>query len=74
LILVLSWLVIVWECALPVVWVKPTWAPVYLLIGAFFHLGNFLIFGLNRFFFAWIAAYPALLFCIKQNLFFFTNR
>jgi hypothetical protein len=29
--------------------------------GIFFHLANFFLFGLNRFFWAWLAAYPSLL-------------
>lgn len=32
-----------------------------LAAGALFHLANFWIFGLNRFFFAWLAGYPAVI-------------
>jgi hypothetical protein len=28
--------------------------------GLVFHAGNAYVFGLNRFFFAWLAAYPAI--------------
>ena len=30
-------------------------------LATLFHLGNALLFGLNRFFWIWLAAYPALL-------------
>lgn len=33
--------------------------PAYLVAGILFHLGNYWMFGLNRFFWAWLAAYPA---------------
>jgi hypothetical protein len=58
-----SWLVILWECSFPIVWFYHALVPYYLGIGMLFHLGNFFCFGLNRFFFAWMAAYPALIFC-----------
>lgn len=58
-----SWFVILWECSFPIVWFNHALVPYYLIIGVLFHLGNFIFFGLNRFVFAWIAAYPALIFC-----------
>lgn len=61
-----SWIVLVFECAFPIVWLKPSWLFGFLCFGIAFHLANFLIFGLNRFFWAWISAYPALIFCVSS--------
>jgi hypothetical protein len=51
------------ECSFPVVWLDPHICAAYLALGLCFHLGDDFVFGLNRFFFAWAAAYPAVLFC-----------
>lgn len=58
-----AWGVILWECLFPAIWLMPTLTPVFLMMGFLFHLGNFFTFGLNRFVFAWIASYPAIVFC-----------
>lgn len=57
------------RCAGPLVVVAQVLAPVWvlwggagpwvLLAGGIFHLMNFVFFGLNRFFWVWIASYPA---------------
>jgi hypothetical protein len=57
--LVLSWILILFECSFPLAVFFPR---PFLMLGLLFHIGNFLAFGLNRFFFVWLAAYPALLF------------
>jgi hypothetical protein len=57
----LSWLVMLFECAFPIALAGPRAALAFTVTGALFHLGNALTFGLNRFLFAWAAAYPALL-------------
>lgn len=57
-----SWAVLVFECSFPLALLGSRVATAYLLVGALFHAGNVLAFGLNRFFFAWLAAYPALLY------------
>ena len=41
---------------------------VALVIAASFHLANACLFGLNRFFWIWIAAYPSLLW-LQQRVF-----
>jgi hypothetical protein len=62
-----SWLVIVFECAFPLVlWVRPQGAALLLACGLAFHLCNALVLGLNRFLWAWLAGYPALLFWSGQ--------
>jgi hypothetical protein len=59
----LSWLVLALECGFPLVLVSPQLARVILPVMLVFHVGNAWVFGLNRFFFAWLAAYPALWAC-----------
>lgn len=58
----LSWSVLLFECGFPLAWLSPRLCLALLAMGFLFHLGNSLVFGLNRFLFAWSAAYPALLF------------
>jgi hypothetical protein len=60
--LALSWGVLCFECGFPLAWLDPRMCLPLLALGIVFHLGNWLVFGLNRFLFAWSAAYPALLF------------
>jgi hypothetical protein len=59
--LVRSWLVMLFECLFPVCLLSPTLTLAFLAFGSLFHLANFYYFGLNRFIFVWLAAYPALL-------------
>lgn len=54
------WSVIAFECSFPLALLEPRATVVYAVFGAAFHLFNHLVFGLNRFLFAWSAAYPAL--------------
>lgn len=54
---------IAFECGFPLAWLDPRICLVLLAAGLCFHLGNSVVFGLNRFFFAWAAAYPALYYC-----------
>lgn len=61
LLWVLSWAVILFEIAFPLVLLHSVFLGVALCIGAFFHLANALLFGLNRFFWIWMTAYPSLL-------------
>jgi hypothetical protein len=58
----LSWCVLLFECGFPLAWLDPRLCMALIALGFAFHLGNWLFFGLNRFVFAWAAAYPALLF------------
>jgi hypothetical protein len=59
----LSWSVLAFECLFPLSWADPRACLAFLAIGAAFHVANALVFGLNRFLFAWSAAYPALFYC-----------
>lgn len=58
---VMSWAVMGFELAFPLTLL---WKPaliVGLAVAATFHLANACLFGLNRFFWTWLATYPALL-------------
>ena len=56
-----AWAVMALELAFPLALMSP-WLLIPALIGtAGFHLANALLFGFNRFFWVWLAAYPALL-------------
>jgi hypothetical protein len=62
-----SWLVMLFEGAFPgALWLGPRGCAGVLACGAIFHLLNAAGLGLNRFFWAWLAAYPALLFWSGQ--------
>ena len=58
-----AWSLIFFECTFPFSLLNPRICLTYLGAGLVFHYINFLIFGLNRFFFVWAATYPALYFC-----------
>ncbi|MBC7711823.1 MAG: hypothetical protein H7177_00690 [Rhizobacter sp.] len=61
----IAWSVILFELTFPLVLAHPYLTIFYLVAGLLFHLGNFLTFGLNRFFWVWSASYPALYYCSK---------
>lgn len=54
---------IAFECFFPAALLSPQACTVFIAIALIFHLGNAWIFGLNRFLWAWGAAYPALFWC-----------
>jgi hypothetical protein len=60
-----SWAVMIFEISFPLALLHPNLTLIYLLAGAFFHLGNFWVFGLNRFFWIWCASYPAIYYSAK---------
>ncbi len=59
-----GYLVLVFELSFVAILI-PKLTGIYFLLGFLFHLINFFIFGLNRFFFAWMATYPILLFFVQ---------
>ena len=60
-LLAMSWAVMLFELAFPLSLLsKPTLVAGLAVAGAF-HLANACLFGLNRFFWTWLAAYPAIL-------------
>lgn len=63
-----SWLVIGFEVAFPLALLTQPTLFAALFIGAGFHLANACLFGLNRFFWIWLAAYPSLIW-LQDRLF-----
>lgn len=61
-----SWAFIVWECAAPLALLDARLALIFCLIAALFHFLVFWFFGLNRFFWAWVATFPAIVWCSGQ--------
>ncbi len=56
----MSWAVILFELAFPLTLVSQPSLVVGLALAAAFHLANACLFGLNRFFWTWLAVYPAI--------------
>lgn len=61
LLLAMSWAVMLFEVAFPLTLAARPALAAGLVVAAAFHLANAWLFGLNRFFWTWLAAYPALL-------------
>src|SRR5262249_46253729 len=65
----LAWATIVWEVSFPVVLVAPREICLgYLSAGVTFHLGAAFAMGLNKFIWAFIALYPAAIYCTMGSL------
>ena len=62
-----SWAFILWECAFPFALVNPAHAVGFCVIAAGFHFLVFCFFGLNRFFWAWMCSFPAIIWCAGQS-------
>ncbi len=62
-----NWVGMLWELTFPLFFIISwPWAGIFLLCGILFHLLNAVILGLNTFVFAWLATYPALVYCRLQ--------
>ena len=61
LLWLMSWAVMLFELAFPAALLHPTALIGALIIAALFHLANACLFGLNRFVWAWLAAYPSII-------------
>lgn len=61
LLFAVSWAVILFETAFPLTLVSAPTLMTGLALAAAFHLANACLFGLNRFFWTWLAVYPAIL-------------
>jgi hypothetical protein len=57
----MSWAVILFELAFPLTLLSRPTLIAGLVVAAAFHLANACLFGLNRFFWTWLAVYPAIL-------------
>jgi hypothetical protein len=65
--LVLSWFVIGFEILFPLVLLGNGWVVVgFLAITTLFHLSTSFLMGLNGFFLSFLAAYPALIYCLGK--------
>lgn len=60
-LLAMSWAVILFELAFPLTILSQPTLIAGLAVAATFHLANACLFGLNRFFWTWLAVYPAIL-------------
>ena len=58
-----SWTFILWECAAPLALLDVRLAILFCSVAALFHFLVFWFFGLNRFFWAWMASFPAIVWC-----------
>lgn len=58
---VMSWGIIIFELIFPLALLNQTILIIALVIAALFHLVNACLFGLNRFFWIWPAAYPVII-------------
>lgn len=63
----MSWTVILLELLFPFALLSSNSLTIILILAAGFHLANAVFFGLNRFFWIWIAAYPSILW-LQQRL------
>ncbi len=61
--IVCSWGFILWECAVPLVLLGPAFAIAFCAVAMLFHFLVFRFFGLNRFFWAWMVSFPAIIYC-----------
>ena len=64
----LSWAFTVWEGLFPLALLDVRLAALFCAVGSVFHFLVFRFFGLNRFFWAWLTTYPAILWCAGQTL------
>jgi hypothetical protein len=62
-----SWAVMLFELLFPLALLSPQALVIGLTLAALFHFVNACLFGLNRFFWFWLAAYPSLLW-LQQRL------
>jgi len=58
-----AWGFTVWEGCFPLALLDPRLAAAFCAVAALFHFLVFWYFGLNRFFWAWLATFPAVLYC-----------
>lgn len=63
-----SWTFILWECAFPLALLNATVAVAFCAVATLFHVLVFWFFGLNRFLWAWMASFPAVVWCAGQPL------
>ena len=62
-----SWTFTVWEGLFPLALLDVRLAVLFCAVASVFHYLVFRFFGLNRFFWAWLATYPAIVWCAGQT-------
>ena len=61
-----SWAFILWDCLVPLAFFDAELAVIYCAVAGLFHFLVFWYFGLNRFVFAWLASFPAIIYVASQ--------
>lgn len=61
---IFSWLTLIFELAIPVILFYPKLAFLFFGVAFIFHLVIYFAFGLNRFFWMWLATWPAICFSV----------
>ncbi|MFM8575366.1 MAG: hypothetical protein ACKOBF_05700, partial [Limnohabitans sp.] len=64
----ISWTFTVWEGLVPLALLDVRLAALFCAVASVFHFLVFRFFGLNRFFWAWMTTYPAILWCAGQPM------
>ena len=64
----ISWTFTVWEGLFPLALLDVRLAALFCAVASVFHFLVFRFFGLNRFFWAWMTTYPAILWCAGQPM------
>ena len=64
----ISWTFTVWEGLFPLALLDVRLAALFCSVASVFHFLVFRYFGLNRFFWAWLTTYPAIVWCAGQPL------
>lgn len=64
----MSWSFTVWEGLMPLALLDPRLALVLCTVAGGFHFLVFRFFGLNRFFWAWMTSFPAIVYCAGNRL------
>lgn len=65
--LVCSWAFTVWEGCFPLALLNVRLALLFCTVAALFHFLVFWFFGLNRFFWAWLSTFPAVVYCAGNS-------
>lgn len=68
IIFLLAWGTMAFELSILLLFLKPQLVVVYFLFALFFHFMVYMAFGLNRFFWIWLCAWPSIFYC-ALNLF-----
>lgn len=63
-----AWSFILWECAFPLALSGPAQAQAMCAVAGVFHFLVFWFFGLNRFFWAWVTCFPAVIYCADWKM------